>query len=398
MSFFKKLFGGNTEKTNSNDEVSHADNPQPEKEVPPANESLDDILKRRFPESTKANKENSPPSENPDVKNAGLNAELLEKVNKMMNSNQPASSKKPEEEFEKEVLESLQRYYFTPGLDIRMNLTGADGALYKYHEALDHTFAEWKNVQSKWDRMHVLFNLWDLSDFKKLEKWQIIQRYNNDRLPVKSLEYQTKNIKEEDFRDVRILVALAKMNRLLSKFSKARSIIDFAYKNMPGNAKVQVEYANILHLSGNEKEKELAHQLINSILEEKIKQSTATTIGLLNFFYFSPGYLDSSVFAASFLSNGEAAIIEWDKMAEEYYYCPVFRYEHAVKLSKTGDSLRALAKLNSLADEFPWYKQGVATTIDIISQLRIQTGKPAFMEEEMKKLKHYLAVNDNMAN
>jgi len=297
------------------------------------------------------------------------------------------------ENFETELYDSLRRYYSTPDLEFDLNLTDKDGTKYKPHEAFNAVFDEWQKIRSKWDRRSLLFRFWDESDFKKLANWQIIERYNNDRFALKSFKFRKDHLQSDNMSDVRLVIALAKTYRLLSQPIPARQFIEFAFANLPDHPKVKAEYANILHLSDAEADKELAHKLINDLIKDKISASEATTIGLLNYFCFSKDYIDSSIFAALFLNAENGQLSDWDIMAEEYYYCPVFRHEHAVKLANSGEALLALAKFNSLSEEFPWYKAGLSSTVSIIKQFRVNMNNPNFMSEEMEKLNYYQSLN-----
>jgi len=369
MDFFKNLFRSTSRQKKGNSKEIYSNTSTPENtQAKQSLDNLNEIIKQK------------------------------EQVSKVGNDKTDISpteqlSSKSEKKFEAELYESLRKYYSMPdpAYQFAINLTGDDGTIYKPHQAFNAIFDRWKEINSKWDRISLIFEFWDGSDFQKLSKWQVIERYNNDRQPLQALKYQTNNIKQNEYNEVNLLVALAKMNRLLSNLSKAREIIDYIFEYAPDQHKVKVELANILHLSDNEKDKQRAHEIINKIIEEKIKNEDTTKISLLNYFRFSKDYIDSSVFAASFLIAGSATLDDWDEMANEYYYCPVFRYEHAVKLSKSGDAIHALAKLNALADEFPWYKTGVIGAIEAISQMRVQMKNPTVMELELKKLKHYLA-------
>lgn len=300
-----------------------------------------------------------------------------------------------EENFEIELYESFRRYFSNPDLEFGINLTDTDGTVYKPHEAFNAVFDEWKVISSKWDRLGLLYSFWDETEFGKLDKWQVLERYNNDRLPLESVKFQENKLNGDDQRNPLVLVALAKTYRLLSHLSSARSIIEYTFNNSPKdspfNQRISVEYANILHLHDDERDKERAHQLIQEILQKKIAASEDSEIALLNFFAFSTGYIDSSIFAAIFLTLGQSGIDDWDAMANEYYYCPVFRHEHAVKLAGTGQVVHALAKLKSLTEEFPWYKQGLVAMVNMIRKLRIQMNQPSFMEDELKKLDRRLS-------
>lgn len=225
-----------------------------------------------------------------------------------------------------------------------------------------------------------------------MQKWQIVQRYNNDRFPVKSFKFRAEEVKGDDLNDVRLMIALAKTYRLLSKLDEARKYIEFAYKHKPDHEQIVVEYANVLHLSDNEADKERAHEHMQGVLKNKISASTDKEIALLNLFCFKEGYLDSSVFATLYLKAGNCKLSAWDDMAVEYYYCPVFRLEHASRVLNEGDVAMALGKLMSLTEEFPWFKKGVSEARSFIEQLRAQMNNPQFMAKEVEKLDYYLSI------
>lgn len=311
---------------------------------------------------------------------------VIEAVNQYLNKVSDVSN--TPESFKREVYDSLNRYYATPDLNPNLNLTDEKGNTYAEHEAFDNTYNEWKEIRSVWDRRSVLFSLWD-SSVDELRKWQIIERFVKDRYGLKAIDYQEKNITNDDYQDIRLIVALSKLYRVLNSYQYALRHAKGAYELRPDLDIVKVEYANVLHLSSVEEDRKLSHELMNSVIESKIKQEKNDSVALLNYFVFSKDYIDSSVFAAQYLIIGECDLETWDKLAEEYYWCPNFRYEHSVYLSKKGEGLRAIAKLNSLADEFPWYETGVLATMSAIQQFRDQNNDPQFMSTEMNKMKEY---------
>jgi hypothetical protein len=295
--------------------------------------------------------------------------------------------------FEVELHDSFRRYYADPALKFNNNLTDPQtGDTFEPHEAFNAVYNEWKTIHSSWDRRSLLFSFWDETELDKLAKWQVVQRYNNDRFPVKSFKFQEQDVKTEDLKDVRLAIALAKTHRLLYNLDDARKYIEYAYKCKPDHQHVVVEYANILHLSDNEADKERAHQLIQFVLNNKVAVF-GKEIPLLNFFCFGEGYLDSSVFATLYLKTDNRQLSDWDAMAVEYYYCPVFRLEHAGRILSDGDMVKALAKLMSLTEEFPWFKPGVLEAKSFIEQLRTQLNNPQFMAKELETLDYYLSVS-----
>ncbi|GAA3743148.1 hypothetical protein GCM10022422_28950 [Flavobacterium ginsengisoli] len=297
--------------------------------------------------------------------------------------------------FKNELYDSLNRYYSTPDFNPSLNLTDDNGVSYKEHEAFEGTFNDWKSIRSVWDRRSALFSLWDETEFGKLLKWQVIERFTKDRYGLRAIEFYEKNVKEEDFDNIRLAVSMSKLYRVLDSHKSALHFAKGAYETRPDVEIVKVEYATVLHLSDNEDDRKKAHDLMNEVIESKIKGDERSNIPLLNYFVFSKNYIDSSVFATVFLALGNCDLDTWDKLAEEYYWCPNFRYEHAVSLSNQGESLRAIAKLNSLANEFPWFIKGVLANIDAINQFRTISNDPHFMSEELSQMEKYLAMRKN---
>lgn len=298
--------------------------------------------------------------------------------------------------FKKELYDSLQRYYSIPELRYQLDLTDENGTVYAEHEAFDFTFGEWRKIQSVWDRRALFFAQWDETEFTKLEKWQVLERYVKDRQAVKAWEFQKAGLTQDDLLDIRVILALSKMFRALDVIPKAKLFAKGAYESRPDLDVVKVEYANVLQLSDSEEDKQLSYKLINEAIQTKISNSAEKEIALLHYFLFAPQYLDSSVFAATFLAAAESDADTWDALAGDYYWCPFFRFEHAAFLSKKGEGLRSLAKLDSLADEFPWFKSGVLAYADAINQLRAQRNDPNFMATEMAKLDAYKAMWNEM--
>jgi len=52
--------------------------------------------------------------------------------------------------------------------------------------------------------------------------------------------------------------------------------------------------------------------------------------------------------------------------------------------------LRALAKLTSLSQEFPWFTTALQSTVKNIESMRVQLSNPDFMEKEYLEFKNNL--------
>ncbi|MDM1555781.1 MULTISPECIES: hypothetical protein [Chryseobacterium] len=286
-------------------------------------------------------------------------------------------------QFDIEIIESFRRYYCDPSLNVNLPLEDDRGNVYAAHEAYGAIFNEWRDIQSKWDRMSLFYRFWDHSQFEKLEDWQVIERFVKDRYSKKALQYFEENMSDKRQFAKEELVSLSKLHRTLLNNPAAMEYIETAYQNYPEDDAVKVEYATVLHIIGNHSEKEFSHQLFHEVLDQKIQRNDTESV--FDCFRFSEGYTDSSIFAMLYLMNTEANNETWDHVAEEYYYCPVFRYEHAVQLAQTDNSLRALAKLTSLSQEFPWFRTALESTIGNIKSMRKQLNNPEFMEKELQE-------------
>ncbi|MBP2616545.1 hypothetical protein [Chryseobacterium jejuense] len=282
--------------------------------------------------------------------------------------------------FDLEIIEALRRFHSDPGLNIDIEIKDIIPNAQQTHRDL---FREWTGIQSKWDRMSLFYRFWDQSQLKKLEDWQVIERFVKDRYPKKALQYFEKNMSDKRHFAKEELVSVSKLHRVLLDNPTAKEYIETAYHNYPEDDTVKVEYATVLHIIGNHSEKELSHQLFHEVLDKKIQKNDTESV--FDCFKFSEGYTDSSIFAMLYLINTEADNDTWDYVAEEYYYCPVFRYEHAVQLSQTENPMRALAKLTSLSQEFPWFRIALESTIGNIKSMRKQLSNPEFMEQELQE-------------
>ncbi|RXM51625.1 hypothetical protein [Chryseobacterium sp. CH25] len=285
--------------------------------------------------------------------------------------------------FDLEIVEAFKRYHSDPSLGIEIEIKDDNGNLINSHQAYTELFNEWQGIQSKWDRMSLLYQFWDQSQFDKLEDWQVIERFVKDRYPKKALQYFEEKMSDKRHFIKEELVALSKLHRVLLNNPIAKEYIETAYHDHPEDDAVKVEYATVLHIIGNHSEKELSHQLFNEVLDKKIQRNDTESV--FDCFRFSEGYTDSSIFAMLYLMNAEADNDTWDYVAEEYYYCPVFRYEHAVLLAQSENPMRALAKLTSLSQEFPWFRTALESTIGNIKSVRKQLNSPDFMEKELQE-------------
>lgn len=294
-----------------------------------------------------------------------------------------SSINEDDERFDLEIVEAFKRFHSNPILDVDIKIEDNKGNILAAHQVYKELFNEWMSIQSKWDRMSLFYRFWDQSQFEELENWQVIERFVKDRYPKKALQYFDENMSDKRVLAKEELVSLSKLHRVLLDNPTAREYIETAYSTYPEDDSVKVEYATVLHIIGNHSEKELSHEIFHQVLNKKIEREDTKSV--FDCFKFSEGYTDSSIFAMLYLINTEADNDTWDYVADEYYYCPVFRYEHAVQLSQSENPMRALAKLTSLSQEFPWFRTALESTIGNIKSIRKQLNNPDFMEKELQE-------------
>lgn len=365
MGLFDFLFKWRKKKKQTN-EVTLKNEPPVEETIAPVNEEISAPAEETF----------APITEETNITEEEKNTVVVE---------EPTVSPINEDgnRFDLEIAEAFKRYHGDPGLDVDIQVKDDKGRPLTAYQAYEELFKEWMQIQSKWDRISLLYRFWDQSQFDSLEDWQVIERFVKDRYPKKALQYFEEKMSDKRQFTKEELVVLSKLHRVLLNNPMAKEYIETAYHDYPEDDSVKVEYATVLHIVGNQPEKELSHQLFHEVLDKKIQRNDTESV--FDCFKFSEGYTDSSIFAMIYLMNTEADNDTWDYVADEYYYCPVFRYEHAVQLSQTDQSLRALAKLTSLSQEFPWFKTAVESTIGNIKSMRKQLNDPGFMEKELQE-------------
>lgn len=332
----------------------------------------------------------APVSEEISAPSEAMDTPIAEEVNTKAEDTMPnvleettAVLNEERERFNLEISESFRKFHSDPTLDVAIQFDDDRGNTYTASEVYGLLFKEWKNIQSKWDRMSLFYRFWDHTQLEKLEDWQVIERFVKDRHSKKALQYFEEKMSDKRHFTKDELVALSKLHRVLLNNPLAKEYIETAYHDYPEDDAVKVEYATVLHIIGNHSQKELSHQLFQEVLDKKIQRNDTESV--FDCFRFSEGYTDSSIFAMVYLMNAEADNDTWDYIAEEYYYCPVFRYEHAVQLAQSENPMRALAKLTSLSQEFPWFRIALESTIGNIKSVRKQLNNPEFMEKELQE-------------
>ncbi|NSL85830.1 tetratricopeptide repeat protein [Chitinophaga sp. Mgbs1] len=291
-----------------------------------------------------------------------------------------------ETKFEEEVLRTIPRYISMPGaaVDIRVRHRKTNKII-SFAIAYPDQFNTWKTVKSVADRRGIIYSLLDEQLGPQLQLWQIMERFNDDRNSQKALElalqYMDATVEEQpDFN-----TAMARTYFLLTQFEQAEQYCLKAQKLDPGHIRTKRIYADILHCTGRH---EQAHRLYEEILNAKLTRDQQLSLSVQQLLGFDGDYINSPVYAFSWLSNMEDTSEEiWDWANDEFYYSPYFRAQHAYRLIERQEHLRGLAKLLSLVEEMPWYKEAVVNCFHLIEQ----SGMQEQLKEEYNWLERLMA-------
>jgi len=288
-------------------------------------------------------------------------------------------------EFTKDFNIALKRYLSVIGEnDIEYEFKDKKGNIIPPSYAFEETYNEWKTIQSSWDKRSVIFSALDEVYLNQLDKWQIIERYTIDRYSQKVLQFIEKFVDNTDFDNVDFLIAISKHMFTLSEYKKGIEYAKDALEIDPNSKKAKIILADLLHLSNQQEE---AHKIYTEVLKDsKLKDWKEKEISIYDIVAYNNDILNSSVYAVGLLNDDETNEEMWDKVAGEFYYCPYFRSQHAFWLINKGENLKGVAKLVSLSQEIPTYKEGVVNAKSVILQFREQMNSEDLWEDELQYL------------
>jgi tetratricopeptide (TPR) repeat protein len=274
--------------------------------------------------------------------------------------------------FEEAVLEAIPRYHSKPGLKAEFNAMGPEGNTpMLWADAHPDIYKSWLPVKSCADRRSIIYKLLDEYFWERLALWQKIERCNDDRYPERALKVVAEMKTRADEKDPNFWNALAKTHFILTNYEEAEKLCKKAMKLDSSNLRTKRILADVLHTVSRHKE---AHLLYNEILSAKIPKDKPMALGVHELLGFAGDIVNSPMYAFSWLQSDEKVKEDtWEWATYEFFYSPHFRSQHAYLLVQKGEHLKALAKLASLADEMPWYKEAFLNFVSIMDQLKLNT-------------------------
>jgi tetratricopeptide (TPR) repeat protein len=281
----------------------------------------------------------------------------------------------PEEIFEQEFQATIPRYLSKPGVNVDLKMRHKEtNEIMTFAEAFPGQFESWKTIQSLPDRRGLIYSILDNIMGNDLKLWQIIERFVDDRYAQRALEVAKTHADENDKYSADYWAAVAKANLVLSDYIEAEKSANNALVLDAGNLRAKMVLADVLHITGKT---EAAHALYNEVLRARLPRNAELSLSFIQLVGFDGNILPSPLYALDWLqSHPDTTADTWNRAADEFYYSPHFRAQHAYYLLKEKEAMLGFVKLFTLAKEMPWYKEAVINSWQLVHQLGLAENMP----------------------
>ena len=295
----------------------------------------------------------------------------------------------PEETFEQEFQATIPRYLSKPGVNVDLKMRHKEtNEVMTFAAAFPEQFETWKTIQSLPDRRGLIYSILDNIMGNDLKLWQIIERFVDDRYAQRALEIAKTHADENDKYSTDYWAALAKAHLVITDYSEAEKSANNALALDAGNVRAKMVLADVLHITGKT---EAAHELYNEVLGARLPRTTELSLSFAQLVGFEGNILPSPLYALDWLqSHPDTTADTWAWAADEFYYSPHFRAQHAYYMLKEKEAMQGLVKMFTLAKEMPWYKEAVVNSWQLIHQLGLAENMPegkAWLESVMESNK-----------
>lgn len=288
--------------------------------------------------------------------------------------------------FQEDFIDAMYRYVGSYESDVKLNFKDELGEPLPYAFVFSDTFETWKGIESVWDKRGVIFKQLDQILGEHLSLEQMVNRFVIDRYAEHALNIAEKNATEEDLNSSSYWAAVASAQLILYRYADAEESANKALSLNSNNRQAETTLADIYHLTQRH---DKAHEIYAKLLKNS-SLDRSKEISLLDIVGFRTQVIYSPIYAVNMLHGIEGATEDtWNWIATEFYHSPHFRAQHAYFLLNQGEHLKGMAKLVSLSQEMPWYKEGVMNARSVIAQMGIEE----MMAEEVKRLDEIIQNN-----
>lgn len=274
----------------------------------------------------------------------------------------------PAEKFQQEFLATIPRYFCKPKEPVNVSITDPDTKeTILFADAFPEQYATWQTIKSAADRRGIIYSILDHMVGSKLELWQLIERFTDDRYPEKAHHIATGNQTPAAEQNADYWAALAKVNFVLNNYPEAEANTKKALALDPTHKRARIVLADVCHFTHQQKK---AHEIYNEILKESLPQDQPMELSIYELLGFDGNILPSPIYAAAWLKDDKNVTEEvWSWAGDEFYYSPHFRCQHAYHLIEKKEHLKGFVKLFNLAKDMPWCKEAVLNSYSLIGQL-----------------------------
>lgn len=298
-----------------------------------------------------------------------------------------------QKKFKLEIENTYPYYFSTPEMEnVDFVLNSEDGSKIKPHVAFSEQFQQWQNIQSIWDRRSLIFSILDKLFGNRLELWQVVDKFTTDRYGEHALKIAKEHGKGEQLNNANFWYALGRAQFYTGHYEEAEKSLEKCLLIDVKHKRGRIVKADLLHSTDRFDE---AHEIYDTILKESNFGEEKKSINLIELVGFK-GVINSPIYALALLeSHSDVDAESWDELSGEFYFSPHFRAKHAYYLIGTKtqlNQLKGFAKLNSLSQEMPWFKEGVINAYSIIDQLGLQDT----MKKDKERLRQIIKENSWM--
>lgn len=253
-------------------------------------------------------------------------------------------------------------------------------------------YSQWLKIRTLSDRRVIIYSLLDNLLWNKVQLWEKAERLIEARLPLKAYELLNEVQPDENENLEMYYSIFAKTNIVMREYDKALLQIIKGLNNFPDSKSLKIQLADYYYsIALCDKYNEVIVELVKNLEPNNASDMNIVFDGL---FSYNDGQLRSMAFAVNLgfsLSDPEQIKIFWERAADEFYFHPVFRLDHARYILENRnkedimDIAKAFVKYYYLLEEMPWQKEAAINALSLAETLGIKDERYNFISNIIEK-------------